>query len=119
VGLLATKYTMDMGFLADRLKDVHGIDVLLPTPEQRAALHAIIIEELTLGLVKESSRAALLEMTADLGRRGAEAAIIGCTELPLLAATDDYPIPAFDMVSLHAEAAVRKALEPKVALTQS
>jgi aspartate racemase len=111
VGLLGTRYTMEMDFFRQRLRDRHGLDVITPLQEQRTALHRIIVDELTLGAVKDASKAALLQMARDLQARGAEAIIVGCTELPLLLDTDDYPVPAFDVTVLHAEAAVDLALE--------
>jgi aspartate racemase len=110
VGLLGTRYTMEMGFFAERLSARHGIDVIVPNKEQCSALHRIIIEELTLGLVRAESRDVLLRIVGDLGARGASAIILGCTELPLLAEQSDYPMPTFDVTVLHAEAAVERAL---------
>ncbi len=109
VGLLGTRYTMEQEFLSGRLRG-HGLEVLTPNAEQRERLHRIIIDELTLGKVEDASRAVLLEMTADLEARGAQAFILGCTELPLLVGTGDYPLPAFDATELHAEAALDIAL---------
>nr|WP_281381328.1 amino acid racemase [Aminobacter sp. MDW-2] len=110
VGLLGTRYTMELGFFAERLQQRFGIEVIVPSEEQRTALHRIIIDELTLGLVKPVSAAVLQQLAGDLGARGAEAAVVACTELPLLLGMDAYPMPAFDVVKLHAEAAVELAL---------
>lgn len=110
VGLLGTRFTMEMGFLAKRLGDRYGIEVLTPPEDQRATLHRIIVEELTVGKVEATSRAKLAEMADELGRQGAKAIIAGCTELPLLLDNEDYPLPAFDVTKLHAEAAVNLAL---------
>ncbi|RWN35185.1 MAG: amino acid racemase [Mesorhizobium sp.] len=106
VGLFGTRYTMEQDFFSGRLRQRHGLEVLTPPQQQREALHSIIIDELTLGIVKQDSRAALMDMALDLQARGAQAVILGCTELPLLAALDDYPLPAFDVTQLHAEAAL-------------
>ena len=110
VGLLGTRYTMELGFFAERLQQRFGIEVLVPPEEQRTALHRIIIDELTLGVVKAETATVLSRLAADLGARGAEAAVVACTELPLALAMDAYPMPAFDVVRLHAEAAVEMAL---------
>ncbi|MEQ1953708.1 aspartate/glutamate racemase family protein [Mesorhizobium sp. CN2-181] len=110
VGLLATRFTMEMGFLAQRLADRYGIEVMTPPEDQRAALHRIIVEELTVGKFEAASRARLVEMAGELGHRGAQAIIVGCTELPLLLDNDGYPLPAFDVTKLHAEAAIDLAL---------
>lgn len=110
-GLLGTRYTMEQDFLSGRLREAHGIDIVVPDPEQREAIHRIVIDELTLGTVEPRSRALLLRVAADLRDRGAEAIILGCTELPMLAAKEDYPLPAFDVTELHVEAALDMALE--------
>ena len=110
VGLLATRFTMEMGFLAKRLADRYGIQVLIPPEDQRAVLHRIILEELTVGTIDAASRAKVVEMAGDLGRRGARGIIAGCTELPLLVDDKDYPLPVFDVTKLHAAAAVDLAL---------
>lgn len=110
VGLLATRYTMELGFLAERLEEGFDLEVLVPPDDQRAQLHRIIIEELTLGVVRPESREVLLQLARDLAAKGAEAVVVACTELPLLAAMEEYPLPAYDVVKLHAEAAVDLAL---------
>ncbi len=110
VGLLGTRYTMELGFFAERLQQRFGIEVIVPPEEQRRALHGIIIDELTLGAVRPESADVLLRLASDLGARGAQAVVVACTELPLLAGMDAYPMPAFDVVRLHAEAAVELAL---------
>lgn len=110
VGLLGTRYTMELGFFAERMRKQFGIEVIVPPEDQRTALHRIIIEELTLGVIEEKSKRALLRIANDLGARGAEAVVVACTELPLLLDMDAYPMPAFDVVKLHAEAAVERAL---------
>ncbi len=111
VGLLGTRYTMELGFFTERLQQRFGIEVIVPPEEPRTALHRIIIDELTLGVVKPESVDVLLRLASDLGARGAQAVVVACTELPLLAGMDAYPMPAFDVVRLHAEAAVELALE--------
>jgi aspartate racemase len=110
VGLLATRFTMEKDFFIQRLRNRAGLDVLVPEKPQRDALHRIIIDELTLGNFTEPSRQHLVGMAGELKARGAEAVILGCTELPLLAAADLYPLPAFDVTALHVEAAVDRAL---------
>ena len=110
LGFLGTRFTMEMGFYAETLRQRHGIDLLLPEEADKAELHRIIIEELTLGELRPESRARVHAMAATLGRRGAEGVVIGCTELPLLMGEADYPLPAFDTTRLHVEAAIRHAL---------
>ncbi|KQU69861.1 aspartate racemase [Aminobacter sp. DSM 101952] len=110
VGLLGTRYTMELGFFGERLERQFGIEVLVPPEDERTALHRIIIDELTLGVAKPESRAVLLHLAKGLQARGAGAVVSACTELPLLLAMEDYPVPAYDVVKLHAEAAVDLAL---------
>lgn len=110
VGLLGTRYTMEMEFFTARLRDRHGLKVLVPPLDQRSALHRIIVEELTLGRVTEAARRTLLDMAGGLAEQGADAVAVACTELPLLADMKDYPVSAFDVVQLHVEAAVARAI---------
>lgn len=98
--LLGTRYTMELPFLRDHLRERHGVEADIPRPDDRAALQRIIYEELTLGRVEAASRAQVEQMTA-----GAEGVILGCTELTLL----DLP-GAFDTTRLHAAMAVDFAL---------
>lgn len=110
VGLLATKFTMDDEFYRGRLESRHGLEVLVPPAEDRATVHRIIYEELCLGRVREDSRAQYRRFMDDLARRGAEAVILGCTEIGLLVRPEDAAVPLFDTTEIHAEAAARYAL---------
>lgn len=110
VGLLGTRFTMEQDFYRDRLRERHGIDVLLPPPADRELVHRVIYEELCVGLVHDDSRAAYRRVMADLARQGARAIILGCTEITLLVSAQDAHIPLFDTTALHARAAVEWAL---------
>lgn len=110
IGLLGTRYTMELGFFAERLRDRFGIATLVPPEGDRTTLHRIIIDELTLGVVKPESREVLRGLAENLATAGAEAVVVACTELPLLLDMESYPVRAFDVVALHAEAAVELAL---------
>ena len=110
VGLLGTRYTMELGFLAERLQREFGIEALVPAEDDRTVLHRLIIDELTVGIVRPESKSLLLSLANGLQARGAEAVVLACTELPLVLAMEDYPMPAYDVVKLHAEAAVDLAL---------
>ncbi|MBD9371451.1 amino acid racemase [Rhizobium sp. ARZ01] len=110
LGLLGTRYTMEMGFFSARLRDKFGLVVLVPPQKQRDALHRIIVEELTLGRITEEARETLLSMAGDLAGQGTEALAVACTELPLVAGMEDYPVAAFDVVQLHVEAALDRAI---------
>src|SRR5205085_10264995 len=80
VGLLATGYTMEQDFYVGRLRDRHGLEVLVPAADDRALVHRVIYEELCVGIVREESRAAYQEVMARLIGAGAEAILLGCTE---------------------------------------
>lgn len=110
VGLLGTAFTMEQDFYKGRLKDRFGLDVLVPEAEDRATVHHVIYEELVQGRVEASSREAYRQVIARLVERGAEAVILGCTEIMLLVKPEDSAVPLFDTTGIHAEAAVERAL---------
>ena len=109
VGLLGTRFTMEQPFYRQRLQQ-HGIEVLVPDAEQRQQVHRVIYEELCLGQVREDSRQAYREVISELVGRGAQAVILGCTEIGLLVGADDASVPLFDTTRLHALAAAEQAL---------
>ncbi|MBS1871713.1 MAG: aspartate/glutamate racemase family protein [Acidobacteria bacterium] len=106
VALLGTVFTMQGEFYRGRLEKA-GLQVLTPDPAGRNTVNTIIYDELCRGVVREESRAELLEIIAKLESQGAEGAILGCTELPLLVRPQHCCLPLFDTTALHA----RKALE--------
>jgi aspartate racemase len=106
VGLLGTRFTMELPFWRDRLKERFDIDLVVPGPADRADVHRIIYEELCLGRVEEASRASYVAIIGRLAAEGAEAVILGCTEIGLLVKPSDSPLPVFDTTALHAEAGV-------------
>ena len=106
VGLLGTRYTMEMDFYRRRLEEKHGLKVLIPGDADRNRVHEVIYSELTTGVIKDSSRAEYVEIIERLRARGAEGIILGCTEIPLLIRPQDTPLPVFDTTALHARAAV-------------
>ena len=110
VGLLGTQFTMEQDFYRGRLTDKFGIKVLIPNSEQRACVHRIIYEELCQGKVKATSREAYLSIIQDLQAQGAEAVILGCTEIALLVSQQDTQVPLYDTTEVHAKAAVELAL---------
>jgi aspartate racemase len=110
VGLLGTRYTMELDFYRGRLEKTHGLKVLIPEEPGRTIVHDVIYNELAHGSVLEASRRAYVAVIEDLKRRGAEGVILGCTEIPLLIKASDSPIPVFDTTALHAAAAVEFAL---------
>lgn len=111
VGLLGTRFTMEHDFYKGRLENKHGIDVLIPDDAGRTKAHDIIYEELCLGVVKESSKAVYLGIIKELKALGAEAIILGCTEIGMLIKPDDTDLPVLDTTSIHAGAAVKAALK--------
>ena len=109
VGLLGTKYTLIQDFYKQRLID-RGFDVLIPDMEDVDRINRIIFEELCLGEIKEEFRKSFQRVIEGLRERGAEAAILGCTEIGLLISQSDVSIPVFDTAVIHAKAAARLAL---------
>ena len=110
VGLLGTAFTMEQPFYVERLRQHHGLEVLVPEEEDRSTVHRIIYDELVQGRVEPASRAAYREVIARLVARGAEGIVLGCTEIMLLVRPEDSAVPLFDTTTLHAEAAVARAL---------
>jgi len=115
VGLLGTGFTMEQDFYKGRLASRHGLEVLIPEAEDRAVVHRVIYDELCAGRIQETSRQAYREIIARLAERGAEAVILGCTEITLLVSQADSPIPVFDTTRLHALAAVEWSLARRTA----
>ena len=112
VGLLGTRFTMEQDFYRARLEKNHGLTVLVPPLADRDLVHRVIYEELCLGEVRVESRAAYLRVMADLAAQGAQAIILGCTEIGLLVQTPDCALPLFDTTALHARHAAAWALTP-------
>ncbi|MET0981823.1 MAG: aspartate/glutamate racemase family protein [Telluria sp.] len=110
IGLLGTAFTMEQDFYKGRLADRHGLEVLVPEAADRATVHRVIYEELVQGRILDASRQAYCEVIKGLVARGAEAIILGCTEIMLLVSPEDSPVPLYDTTGLHAEAAVARAL---------
>jgi aspartate racemase len=110
VGLLGTRYTMELDFYRGRLEKDHGLRVIVPDEAGRATVHDVIYRELTYGNLRDESRRAYGAIIEDLVRRGAQGVILGCTEIPLLVKQKDSPVPVFDTTALHAAAAVDFAL---------
>jgi len=107
--LLGTKYTMTQDFYKQKLIDA-GIEVLIPGPGDVELVNRVIFDELCLGQIRDKSRAEFRRIIADLADRGAQGVILGCTEIGLLIAQQDSPVPVFDTTVIHAEAAARLAL---------
>ncbi|WP_443696123.1 aspartate/glutamate racemase family protein [Pseudomonas sp.] len=110
VGLLGTAFTMEQDFLTPRLA-AHGLNVLVPNADERQAVHRIIYEELCVGVISEASRQVYQRVIASLAARGAQAVILGCTEIGLLIKPEHCDLPLLDTTALHAQAAVAFALQ--------
>lgn len=111
VGLLGTKFTMEQDFYKDRLREKHGIEVIIPDEQERKLVHDIIYNELVLGAIRDASRDAYLEIINNLASKGAEGIVLGCTEIPLLVQQKDCETRLFDTTTIHALAAVELALK--------
>jgi len=108
VGLLGTRYTMEEGFYKERLAEKYGLQVSVPDEPGRDLVHRTIYEELCRDIIRPESEQAVLGVIDSLVERGAEAAILGCTELPLL--IKQAPVPLLSTTAIHAKAAVEFAL---------
>jgi aspartate racemase len=110
VGLLATAYTMEQDFYVGRLREMHGINVLVPGAEDRRIVHDVIYDELCVGVIRDSSREEYRRIMLELSERGAQGILFGCTEIDLLVGPQDAPVPVFDTTRLHVKKAVDLSL---------
>lgn len=110
LGLLGTRFTMEQPFMRDRLARDHGLQVLVPDEPDRAEVHRIIYEELCTGVVRDASRKTYQRIIESLAQRGAQAVVLGCTEITLLIQPQDSVLPVLDTTRLHSQAAVDFAL---------
>jgi len=113
VGLLGTAFTMEQDFYKGRLARQFGLNVIIPGPEDRETVHDVIYRELVRGEVRPESRARFRAVIDRLVADGAEAVILGCTEIMLLVQPEDSPVPLFDTTTIHAEEAVLRAFEQR------
>nr|WP_315183704.1 aspartate/glutamate racemase family protein [uncultured Albidiferax sp.] len=111
IGLLGTRFTMEQDFYRARLETRHGLRVLVPGAPERDTVHRIIYEELCLGQILPASREAYREVMAQLVAQGAQAIILGCTEISLLVDASDSSVPLFDTTAIHAVSAAEWALQ--------
>jgi aspartate racemase len=110
VGLLATAYIMEQDFYVGRLRDLHRLEVIVPDADDRGIVHAIIYDELCVGVVNDASRTEYQRIMRELVDDGAQAILLGCTEIDLLVGPRDAPVPVFDTTRLHAQRGVDLAL---------
>ena len=110
VGLLGTRFTMEQEFYRGRLRQQHGIDVIIPNEVDREIVHRVIYDELCLGKTLDASRTEYRRIIQRLVERGAQGVILGCTEISMLVGAVDSPVPVFDTTSIHARKAAEWAL---------
>jgi aspartate racemase len=110
-GLLGTAFTMEQDFYKGRLNRDHGLDVLVPEKADRDFIHHTIFQELCLGIAKSGTREAYLRIIDYLAEQGAEAVILGCTEIGMLIGQKDTSVKLFDTTAIHAQKAVQYALQ--------
>ncbi len=110
VGLIGTRFTMEQDFYLGRLRQRHGLKVLVPDLPGREQVHRIIYEELCLGQINPASRRVYRGVMDELVRQGAQAIILGCTEISLLVGATDASVPLFDTTAIHAREAAEWAL---------
>ncbi len=110
IGLLGTIYTMEQTFYSGRLIEKHGLGVTIPEAADRQVINRIIYDELTMGVIKPESKLVYVDAIRKLALAGAQAVILGCTEISLLIKPEDSPIPTYDTTAIHARAAVDFAL---------
>lgn len=113
VALLGTRFTMEQAFYRERLQR-HGLQVIVPEAADRECVHRVIFEELCCGRIESASRQAYVAIVDRLAQRGAQAVILGCTEIGLLLAAQDCPLPLFDTTALHARAAAEFVLADRL-----
>ncbi len=111
VGLLGTAFTMQQEFYKGRLVEEFGIEVITPNAEQQQKVHEVIYQELCLGQIDKESKRYYLNVIEDLFDQGAQAIILGCTEITLLVQQADTLIPLYDTTAIHAQSAVEAALD--------
>ena len=106
VGLLGTKFTMELDFFKDKLAE-KGIETIIPVSEEvKDFIHYTIFEELGRGIVTEETKKRYLEIANELIKNGAEGIILGCTEIPLVIKEGDLNVPIFDTTLIHTQAAI-------------
>jgi amino-acid racemase len=110
IGLLGTRYTMELDYYVGRLRTMHGLTVIVPDEPDRSTIHRVIYEELVRGIINPQSKSEYLAIIDRLLARGALGIISGCTEIELLIDPEDLRVPMFPTAHLHAVAAVDFAL---------
>ncbi len=110
VGLLGTAFTMEQDFYKGRLEEKYGLKVIVPNTADRKIVHNIIYNELCLGKIELTSKHEYLRIIGELSLSGAEAIILGCTEISMLVKQSDTNIPLYDTTEIHAKKAVEELI---------
>ena len=110
VGLLGTQFTMEQNFYKERLTDKHNIEVLIPEPNERERVHDIIYNQLCQGIINDEARTEFINIIERMFEKGAQAIVLGCTEIALLVEPQHTTVPLYDTTQIHAQAAVKLAL---------
>jgi aspartate racemase len=106
VGLLGTKFTMEMDFYRNKLEE-YGLEVLIPEKQEtRDYVQHTVKDELGIGFINPKTKSNYITIVKELVDRGAECIILGCTEIPMLISQDDFAIPVFDTTKIHSQAIV-------------
>jgi aspartate racemase len=108
--LLGTRYTMELPFWRERMAARFGIELSVPDAAEREVIHRIIFDELCQGIIRFESRTRYVSIMERLAAAGAQAVVLGCTEITLLVGPENVQIPLFDTTALHCEQAIRFAL---------
>ncbi|MCG8473357.1 MAG: aspartate/glutamate racemase family protein, partial [Desulfobacterales bacterium] len=111
VGLLGTSFTMEEAFYKGRLTEKFGLDVVIPDEKERAEVHRVIFDELCAGKMVSTSKERYQRIIERLEKEGADAVILGCTEIGLLVKPVDSLVRLYDTTAIHAQAAVKMALQ--------
>jgi len=110
IGLLGTRYTMEEDFYRVRLAEKHGLEVMIPSADDRAMINRVIYDELCRGITRPESKKDYLRVIQTMADGGAGGIILGCTEIELLVKPTDFSLPLFPTTKIHAQAAVELAL---------
>jgi aspartate racemase len=110
VGLLGTAFTMEQEFYKGRLQEKYGLEVIVPSEKDRKIVHTVIYNELCVGKIVPTSKIEYLRIIGELAQRGAEAVILGCTEISMLVSQSETDVPLYDTTQVHASKAVEELL---------
>jgi aspartate racemase len=109
LGVTGTSYLMEGPVYPDAAER-EGLECVIPEEPDRQRINAIIFDELVYGVLRDESRAFFNEVAGRLAHRGADAMVMGCTEIPLLVRPEECPLPTLDSTRLLAHAAIDRAL---------